>query len=37
MFGFAFWWIARLIHDADFARILGGVAVPRTDTEVVPS
>jgi Flp pilus assembly protein TadB len=38
LFGFAFWWLARLTRDAETARVLGGVAAPSdTDTEAVRS
>jgi tight adherence protein B len=33
MFGFAFWWLARLMRDVDTARVLGGVAAPDPDVE----
>jgi Flp pilus assembly protein TadB len=37
MFGFAFWWLARLMRDVDTARVLGGVATPDPDVEAVRS
>jgi tight adherence protein B len=34
-FGFAFWWLAVLMRDRDSARILGGVAGPAPEPEMV--
>jgi Flp pilus assembly protein TadB len=36
-FGFAFWWLARLMRDKDTSRILAGIADTPADRQVMPS